>query len=171
MSSYIGRASLDGSNVNPSFITGPSSPSRRVWGVAVDANYVYWTNNDNTAITNSIGRASLDGSNVNQNFMTFTVIPGVSGLPVGLAVDSNHIYWTDAISGYIGRASLDGSNGDQNFLAVTAYWGVAVDANYVYWGNNRDGSIGRASLDGSNVNENFTSPNAGYHFGVAVDAG
>src|SRR5262249_11220275 len=55
----IGRANLDGSNPNQSFITSASAD-----GMAVDAEHVYW-GNDNT---NTIGRANLDGSNPNQSF-------------------------------------------------------------------------------------------------------
>ena len=42
-SDAIGRANVDGSNVNQSFITGSPGPASPA-GVAVDANYVYWTN-------------------------------------------------------------------------------------------------------------------------------
>ena len=44
----IGRANLDGTGVNQSFITGASGP-----GVAVDSQYIYWDN----ANGGSIGRA------------------------------------------------------------------------------------------------------------------
>jgi hypothetical protein len=70
----IGRADLDGSNVNQSFITGASQP----FGVAVDAEHLYWAN---SFITNTIGRADLDGSNPNQSFIT-----GASE-PFGVEVD------------------------------------------------------------------------------------
>ena len=69
----IGRADLDGSNPNQSFITGASSPI----GVAVDAEHIYWVNDDN----GTIGRAGLDGSNVNQSFITGAYFPS------GVAVD------------------------------------------------------------------------------------
>ena len=78
----IGRADLDGQNVNQSFITGASYPE---W-VAVDSRYIYWTN----AGTSTIGRADLDGQNVNQNF----IVTGTVGA-FGLAVDSSHIYWAN----------------------------------------------------------------------------
>src|SRR5690348_13774644 len=75
----IGRADLDGSNVNQSFITGADDPA----DVAVDAEHIYWPNYN----TNTIGRADLDGSNPNQNFIT----TGASN-PLGMAVDAGHIY-------------------------------------------------------------------------------
>ena len=77
----IGRANLDGTGVNQSFITGVSSPT----GVAVDAGHVYWAN----VAADTIGRANLDGTGVNQSFIT-----GAGG-PCGVAVDAGHIYWAN----------------------------------------------------------------------------
>ena len=68
----IGRAELDGQNVNLTFISGCQQPR----GVAVDRSHIYWTNDGN-----SIGQADLDGQNVNQSF-----IPNCPG-PFGIAVD------------------------------------------------------------------------------------
>jgi streptogramin lyase len=57
----IGRADLDGSNVNESFISSGSEPV----AVAVDHHHIYWVDQDN----GTIGRANLDGTNVNQSFI------------------------------------------------------------------------------------------------------
>ena len=70
----IGRASLDGTDVNQTFISGVNGHPQ---GVAVDAGHVYWTNEG----TNTIGRANLDGTGVDQSFIT-----GASA-PFGVAVD------------------------------------------------------------------------------------
>ncbi len=64
-SDSIGRAALDGTVKDPTFITGAQDPR----GVAVNGNHIYWTNSAN----NTIGRANIDGTGVNQNF--------ISGLP------------------------------------------------------------------------------------------
>jgi hypothetical protein len=69
----IGRANLDGSGVNQSFISGASSSV----GVAVDSQHVYWANSFGT-----IGRTSLDGSGANGSFIT-----GLAS-PYGVAVNS-----------------------------------------------------------------------------------
>src|SRR5882724_12762668 len=53
-------------------------------GAAVAVRHIYWASDPGT-----ISRADLDGSNVNQSFIT-----GVS-TPFGVAVDAEHIYWTD----------------------------------------------------------------------------
>ena len=50
----LGRANLDGTGTNNSFVGGASGPV----GVAVDANYIYWANSFGAG--NSIGRAALN---------------------------------------------------------------------------------------------------------------
>ena len=49
----IGRSNVDGSNVNPLFI---SNGVKKPRGIAVDRTFVYWVNSAN----NSIGRATED---------------------------------------------------------------------------------------------------------------
>jgi hypothetical protein len=153
----IGRANLDGSTVNQSFIRGAISPC----GVAVDGAHIYWGNND----SNAIGRANLDGTQVNQSFITG------ADAPVFVAVDAGHIYWANAGSarnGSIGRANLDGSGVNQRFISSPIMSGVAVDAAHVYWADADAGTIGRANLDGTGVNQSFIS-GGNLVEGVAVD--
>jgi sugar lactone lactonase YvrE len=155
----IGRADLDGQNVNQSFITGVSIPI----GIAVDSSHIYWANFNYS----SIGRADRDGQNVNQSFIT----GGANS--AGVAIDGSHIYWANVNSGTIGRADLDGQNVNQRFI-TGAYFpmAVAVDGSHVYWANALQGgrentTIGRADLDGQNVNQSFiTSPRP---YALAVD--
>jgi virginiamycin B lyase len=71
-SSSIGRASVDGSEVNPEFITGLSETS----GIAVDGSHVYWSTHGG-----QIGRANLDGSGVERNLVSG--LGEVHGLAVG----------------------------------------------------------------------------------------
>jgi hypothetical protein len=68
----IGRADLDGTGANQSFIGGASGPS----GVAVDAGHVYWAN----LAAGTIGRANLDGTGASQSFI------GGASSPFGVAV-------------------------------------------------------------------------------------
>ena len=62
----IGRANLDGTGVDQSFITDTSAI-----GVAVDADHVYWSD----ASTGTIGRANLDGTGVDESFITGASTP------------------------------------------------------------------------------------------------
>ena len=152
----MGRANLNGQNVNPSFINTASG-----FGMAVDSSHIYWAN----LMNNTIGRADVNGQNVNQSFIT-----GASR-PYCVAVDSRHIYWTNASSNTIGRSDLDGQNVNQNFIITgNGPYGVAVDNNHIYWTNGTLRTIGRADLDGQNVNQTFVVPGPVGLYGLAVDS-
>jgi virginiamycin B lyase len=154
----IGRANLDGTQVNQSFIAGATSPC----GVAADGAHIYWGNNDN----NTIGRANLDGTQVNQSFITG------ADAPIAVAVDGAHIYWANsgfARDGSIGRANLDGSGVNQRLISARIPSGLALDAVHIYWTNVDSGTVGRANLDGTGVNQAFIS-GGNQPTGVAVDA-
>ena len=148
----IGRANLDGSAPDASFITGLDL----VYGLAVDGAHVYW--DQNVSGTAVIGRANLDGSAPNLSFIT-------AGAPYvnGVAVDGAHIYWDNRNAGSIGRANLDGSAPNPSFITGlgTSLVDVAVDGAHIYWGNaspgvnQGTGTIGRANLDGSAVIKGF----------------
>jgi hypothetical protein len=166
----IGRANLDGSGANQSFIAGAKGPC----GVAVDASHIYWANEGGAFSLepgSTIGRANLDGSGANQTFIR------KAATPCGVAVDANHVYWANLALGTIGRASLSGEDADESFITGANHpCGVAVDANHVYWANSGWGpsyptgsTIGRANLDGSGVNQSFITGAAGPS-GVAVDS-
>ncbi len=129
-------------------------------GVALDKNYIYWTNPGDTAI----GRAKRDGSEFTLDF----IAPLNS--PTAIAVDSKYIYWTNNGNGTIGRAKLDGTDVRDNFITGAALpQGVAVDANYIYWGNFDRAYIGRAKLDGTGVDQQFIDLGGSFAVGVAVD--
>jgi hypothetical protein len=141
--SGIGRANLDGSHANRSFITHGG------FTVTLDRSHVYWTDTH----SGGIGRATLTGSGANPRF----IIPGIS--PFGLAVDKAHVYWTiDEVGGKVGRANLDGSHREDSFIPrVSGSAAVAVGATHLYWTDIGTSSIGRANLDGSDVNRRFIS--------------
>src|SRR5882757_11570751 len=74
----IGRAKINGTSPNDSFIPGiPSSPGAS--GIAVDSKFIYW--DEQTGASASIGRANLDGTGVNHQFISSGVVN-----PQGLAV-------------------------------------------------------------------------------------
>lgn len=72
----IGRVSLDGSNPDPSFISGLEGPC----GVAVDGTRIYWSER---VLSGRIESANLDGAAQSRNLIT----EEVSRRPCGLAVD------------------------------------------------------------------------------------
>jgi virginiamycin B lyase len=151
----IGRANLDGSDVNDSFVTGAGTP----FGVAVDGQYIYWA--DETGGT--IGRVNVDGSDANDSFITG------ANHPYGVAVNGQYIYWGNTGTSTIGRANLDGSSPDASFITGAGDpLALAVDGQYVYWADDNNDTIGRANLDGSSPEDNFITGLAG-PAGVAVN--
>ncbi len=129
----IGRANVDGTGVNPTFITGANNPT----DVAVDGQYVYWTAQTGTALppAGAIGRANLTGTGANPSFIT-----GAAD-PFGITVDYSHIYWTNyydcdfrnipptsCAGGTIGRANLDGSAVDQSYVTADQLAGPGCDS-------------------------------------------
>jgi virginiamycin B lyase len=111
----IGRAKLNGTDVNLDFISGCSA------GIAIEGNYIYFTTSSGTGI----GRAKLDGTDVNLDF-----IQGLNGPIAFLAADSDYIYWAD-VDGYagttIGRANINGTGVNQSFInGAEGPFGIAV---------------------------------------------
>ena len=166
----IGRANLDGTAIDESFIdlrhhAGPTS-------VAVDARHIYWmswlpygTRSGSArvppAAPGAISRARLDGTRVDVDFITGFDAHSGTGMSGGalVAVDDEHIYWTETFYGDFGiyqaaiaRANLDGTGVERKFVSPVGA-GIAVDNNYIYWtGGN---AIGRAGIDGTRVEQDF----------------
>ena len=159
----IGRAGMNGTGVDQTFITGLQG----VQGVAVNSAGIFWTN---TGI-GSIGRANLDGTGINQNFIT-----GASPSNL-MAADADHLYWAifgPQLAESIGRADVSGGNLNPGFISggdqVNDPEGVAVDDAHVYWTNLLNGQIGQANLDGSGANGDFID-GASSPTGIAVNDG
>jgi len=165
----FGRADLDGTGIGHGVISSAGPPG----GIAINANHIYWTNDVGwdpswPTYPDTISRANLDGTAVNQSFIT-----GVSNGGGGIAVNADHIYWTNYGLDAIGRANLDGSGVNQGFITagVDGPVDVTLDADHLYWTNYGLDAIGRANLDGTHVNPRFMT---GSHLkdpqGIAVDA-
>jgi hypothetical protein len=151
----IGRANLDGTGMDPSFITGLSYPRE----LALDSNYIFWSDT-----TGALGRANIDGTGI-----VGDLLGGPSVAPLGLAAAGRQIYWSSQL-GPLGHASLDGSHQARNLLIPGAYPAgeVAVDRAHIYWiDGSPKGGIGRANLDGSGVNAGFIATPT-YLFGLAL---
>jgi hypothetical protein len=161
----IGRAKINGTGVNNSFIAGLDNPH----GVAVDSRYIYWS--QGSATTGSIGRANLDGSGVNQNFIPHT--PAINQ-PFGVAVTPTAVFWAE-LNQFIGRANLDGSSPQPQFInlgsASQNACGLTADNSFLYWTDTAvTGAIGRASQAGGAPSTDFISGAvADANCGAAVD--
>ncbi len=174
----IGRVSLNGTEPNPDFIVGPGpSPLDGVGGIAVNSQYVYWTNwfDKDEEAEGAIGRARIDGTHVEENY-----IPLGEDVPGDLALSGSHLYFVDDKG--IGRANINGSELDPEFVTGTEdeplgyIWGLAASSEYLYWTREEFGKvdpgegIGRASIDGGEVEPDFMTNLKGTGDGLAVDA-
>ena len=178
----IGRARLDGTGVEHSFVSGTG---RRPCGVALDRKHIYWGELQGGKIGSpdvggAIGRANRDGSGVNAKLIP---TPGAHGC--GVAIAGSHIYWASwacaivpgrgcwwapSSGGAIGRANVDGTGVDDRFITgigiprspafqSASPCGIAVAGKYIYWmyaaESSKPVTIGRANLDGTGVNKRF----------------
>jgi hypothetical protein len=187
----IGRARLDGTGVEHSFVSGTG---RGPCGVALDGTHIYWAERQGGKVGRpdkggAIGRGNRDGSGVNASF-----IPTPGAHDCGVAIAGSQIYWasegctfmpvkrncvfvpgTSSASASIGRANVDGTSVDRQFITgIGSPCGIAVAGKYIYWTNNaaskKPVTIGRANLDGTGVNKRFiTGVKAGC--GIAVIGG
>jgi virginiamycin B lyase len=171
----IGRANLDGTGVDESFISAAGSPC----GLAVDDAHIYWAG----GFGKTIARANLDGTDVEESFISHT-----NPNPCGVAVDDAHVYWATETgtpgvtsgTGTLARANLNGTGIDESFITGLDFpsGGVAVDDSRLYWINSSPDEIGelyggpnrigRANLDGTGVEEDFITA-APSITGVALD--
>ena len=162
----IGRASINGGQVQPNFIPGPLG---FLTGLAVDGRHIYWSNDPSNGPP-VIGRANLDGTQVNPDLVTGDA-PSDSFDDV--FVHGNRLYWTSQNRGTIGTATINGKLVNQDFISgLSTPNAVAVDAVHIYWSSDPQSStIGSANLDGSNVQQNLIGLPSEFQVNeMAVDA-
>ena len=123
----IGRANLDGSGVDQSFITGFAPAATAVWRSTPTTS----TGPRPSDFPNgTIGRANLDGTGVDQSFIT-----GATAA-CGIAVDARHVYWTNQHATGDDRprqARRHRRRPELHQPASGVTIRVAVDAEHVYW--------------------------------------
>jgi hypothetical protein len=74
----------------------------------------------------------------------------VAGVPHGVAVYGDFVYWTGPDANASGRAGMNGTGVNQTFIqGLQGPQGVAVNSAGIFWTNAATVSIGRADLDGS----------------------
>lgn len=193
--SGIGRANLDGSNVETILEGGFKLRGPESIALDVAAGKMYWTewgqagrtrgymrsgpNDDGIGNpTYGIHRANLDGSNIE----TLAIFPDApeptdgklywdAPEPTSITLDVTYskLYWTDS-SHAIHRANLDGSNAEPFFTGGENPWGIALDipGNKIYWTEHEAKKVQRADLDGTNVEVLLTSQST-IPVGLALD--
>ncbi len=179
----IERDDLSGGEVEDKEFISP----RHAVGVAVDGSHIYWAD----PAAGTIGRADIDGKKREPTFIVPGPVecevkgqPGVfeetPSRPRYVAVDSEHIYWTntgcsnpetgEAIegTGTIGRADIDGSEAGVEAAFIKGAsnpQGIAVNSTHIYWANAGTlagvRAIGRATIDGGEVNQSFIKATGG----------
>jgi hypothetical protein len=91
--------------------------------VAVDTGHIYWGTYFGGGLGAGIGRANLDGTGVEPKFID------ANGNVGGIAIDAEHIYWTDLGSNRIAQANLNGTGVIGSFISTpVSPVGVAVGA-------------------------------------------
>jgi sugar lactone lactonase YvrE len=139
---YVGRANLDGSNVQ-TFITGRGHPD----DIAVDPvhNQIFWTQQSGQ----KAWKANLDGSGVT----TVSQTP-FSADAVGITLDSGlqQLFWSEPNNNRIARSGYSGENEISLFqFASERPFGLSLDPTHIYWADADAGRIRRADRDGSNI--------------------
>jgi hypothetical protein len=119
----LGRANLDGTNVNETFLQPTGDSDTLLSGLAADNSYVYWGESVRPTQGESvIGRATVSGTNDNPTF-----IP-VSGGIRHLAVYGGWIFWdeyTDSVNfdgSTIGSAELNSSTPTADNSLITGLY-------------------------------------------------
>jgi hypothetical protein len=148
------QANLDGSNVQ-TLAGGEGGPA----GVAVDAQYVYWTNNAD--MHNAVRRLLKSGGPPE------TI--GQGGQATRVAVDAMHIYWTNRGDGTVALANLDGTAAAIVASGQMGAQGIAIDDSYVYWTSTMDGTVARCGLSGGcGTSPTVIAGGQNQPFGIAV---
>jgi virginiamycin B lyase len=120
---YIGRAGLDGSNKQLTYVTIPGTAFP--CGVAVNSANIFWTEPGIFGGGTRIGRANTNtGTGADPSFI------GDAKTPCGITAYGSQIYWANSETNSIARANSDGTAVNQSFIATGADQpcSVAVDS-------------------------------------------
>jgi hypothetical protein len=108
----VGRATLNGSAVDPNFVSIPEPFS----GPAVDPSFLYWASDAG----NTVGRVPVGGGVPDANFIAAGT---TGGGPSGVAVNSQYVFWGDLDAKTVGRANINGSSPNHDLIAGAAITG------------------------------------------------
>jgi hypothetical protein len=163
----IGRANLDGSAADPTFIPNATTGSGLPTGVAVDGSSIYWTD-----LNQYVGKANLDGTNSSPHW----VDDGAGSAPVAIAASGGNVYFSDF--GARIREVASGGTTPSTLVTLgpssTNPLSMAIAGGYIYYSvlnsgsGNPPGAIGRVSISGTGAKNNFI-PGLYGPTGVATD--
>jgi sugar lactone lactonase YvrE len=113
------------------------------WDIAVDSDSVYWIEQYQNNLS-SLKKVELNSG-------TVTELVSDPARPLGLAMDSSALYYTDYNGGTINK--IDKTGGTPTILASGQNQPhyIAIDSTYVYWVNDGDGSINKVAINGGSV--------------------
>jgi hypothetical protein len=165
----VSRANLDGSDPELLYLTGLEGLGQFF---AVYDGFLYWT----YRYGDSISRANLTTKAVQEEFVPEFSGSDIPEEPLGIAVDSQGIFWTyhETREGEIGHAGLGGGSASLRFIGPAgAYRGpIAIDGSDLYW--LASFSIARARLEGdgaSVIDRHFVDdPGETLEGGLAVNS-
>jgi hypothetical protein len=136
-------------------------------GIALDSQYVYWTNEGADSMSGTVMRTLKTGV---MDGGTPTILAGGQNYPIAIVVDAENVYWTDGNGQTVMRRALDG--GVPTTLASVQDLPMALvedpSGQNLYWVNG-GGSI--ASCATNSDGGKATLLGSGFSFvGVAVSA-
>ncbi len=158
-STTIGRANLNGTAVNTSFINGANDPC----GVAVDGSNIYWANFGPTGTRSAAQTSTARDVNDELHHRRERSLRSCRQRPARLLGQRRQRRDRPRQSRrHRRRPELHHPRPRDDPC------GVAVDGGHVYWASQTGTTIGRANLDGTGVDQSFIG-GANRPCGVAVD--
>ena len=130
-SQAIGRANLDGTQANPTLITGTGTS----WDISVQGSHLYWSN---TIV--SLGRGSVDGADPERDFIKRVI--GLPGDTVELRNRELYINGQKSEEPYAHYLFPVGESQESTSFDVREKYGPVTvpDGHYFMMGDNRDNS-------------------------------
>ena len=160
-SKQIGRANLDGTSVNYSWVNLASTLNYAVADMTRANSFLFFHEGGNVN-GKRIGRIGIDGTGPT----TIATDADAGGGISGVASDYNYVYWVDYKSGEIGRVGQDGTGAIDNFITGLSYpWDLEVTSSNIYVLEN--GTVVRYNLDGTGKT---TVKSTGCDRGIAIEA-
>jgi hypothetical protein len=143
-----------------------TSPYSGSWGIAVDANNIYWK--DETA-TGSVVQCPLGGCGA-----TPTTLANSNAQGPSIGVDGSSVYWYDGFDSAIKKCAKGGCGGTPTTLVTMGSSYFAVDGTDVYftegsfWAS--PGDVKKCAVGGCNNAPTQLAVNQNHPYGIAIDA-